>query len=67
MTKQNYSQKRIKTTATNNEKSKEPYFRLFQQVLVKVDKIPVGYYKSYTQSENDHTTLSKSLEIRHTD
>lgn len=43
--KQNVSQKREQTTATNNVKSKEPSFRMLQQVLVKVEKTPVGFSK----------------------
>lgn len=43
--KQNVSQTREQTTATNNTKSKEPFFRMFQQVLVKVEKTPVGFSK----------------------
>lgn len=41
--KQNVSQKREQTAATNNAKSKEPSFNW--QVLVKVEKTSVGYSK----------------------
>lgn len=68
--KQNVSQKREQTAATNNAKSKEPSFRMFQLInrcSLKLKRRQLGIPKSYTQSGKDHTTLSKSLEITRMD